>query len=63
MNPKKVAILNIAVAIFFAAAIIFSDFLLAGTEYNEIARNALIALWFIPFSYLSSCTGCRSKQC
>lgn len=61
MNPKKTALLIIATSIFFAVAIIFSDFLLEGSQYNQTVMYLLIALWWVPFSFLT--TSCReSKQ-
>lgn len=61
MKPKKVVMLMIATSIFFAAAIIFSDFLLEGTQYNKMVMYLLIALWWVPIAFLSA--SCReSKQ-
>ncbi len=63
MSPKRAAFLNIVVAIFFAAAIILADIVFEGTEHNETVKYSLIALWWMPFSYLSSCIGCPRKHC
>jgi hypothetical protein len=53
MSPKKAAFLNIVISIIFATAIVFSDFLLEGSQYNQTVMYSLIALWFIPFSLLT----------
>ncbi len=57
MNPKKAAFLNLAVSIFFAAAIILFAALLKDTPYHQTVTGLLIALWWIPFAFLS-CRGC-----
>ncbi|MBP1908514.1 hypothetical protein [Methanolobus bombayensis] len=54
MNSKKAVFLDIAISVFFALAIIISDFLLEGTQYGQIAMYILIAMWFIPFVYLTT---------
>lgn len=53
MTPRKIIFLNLMISFLFAIAILFSDYL-AGEQYDpEFIRNMLIALWFIPFSFLS----------
>ena len=56
MNPKQASFLIIVVSILFAAAMISLSLLLNNTLYHDYTETAvffLIALWFIPFSYLS----------
>ncbi|MFK7777178.1 MAG: hypothetical protein QM501_03500 [Gimesia sp.] len=53
MKPKTAALFILATSVFFACAIILADALLEGTKYNQIVMYSLIAIWWIPFSYLS----------
>ncbi|MBT5876210.1 MAG: hypothetical protein HOH43_22475 [Candidatus Latescibacteria bacterium] len=56
MRSHTAAFLNIAVALVFAGAIMMTTSALSGTqfdEYTEIVMYSLIAVWIIPFSYLS----------
>jgi hypothetical protein len=56
MNPKKIALLQIATAIFFAAAMIASSFLLKNMQFEQHSKTVillLIAVWFIPFTFLA----------
>lgn len=63
MNQKKAALVNIGISILFAAAIIVSAFLLKGTQYQQTVTWLLIAVWWIPFSWLGgrACTSCRAR--
>ena len=54
MSLKKPAFLNIGVSIIFAVAMIFTTYFLDGSEHEQIVIFLRIALWFIPFSLLSS---------
>ena len=57
MSKKKIAVLQISIALFFAAAMIASASLLTNSvyaSYSDTIVFVLIALWFIPFSWLSS---------
>ncbi len=57
MNPRKASFLIILNALFFAAAIILSSYLSAGTQYEqntETITQLLIALWIIPNSILAA---------
>jgi hypothetical protein len=54
MTRKQSAVAIIAVSIFFAIAILISSYLLAETDHGDTAMFILIALWFIPFTYLSA---------
>jgi phosphatidylserine synthase len=53
MSNNKINFLQIGIAIFFAAAIILSAYLMKGSEKSDTVMFVLIALWFIPFLYLS----------
>ena len=54
MNPKKAATLNIVVSLILVAAFIVADYLLEGTSHNQTAKFALIAGWWIPFSFFGN---------
>ena len=54
MTNKKINFLQIGIALFFAAAIILSTYLMKGSEHSDTVMFILIALWFIPYLYLSS---------
>lgn len=60
MTHRKTAILNIAVSILFAIAILVSSWLLQETEHSQTVHFLLIAAWWIPFTILS---GCRKSCC
>lgn len=56
MNTNKIALLQIGIALFFATAMIVSSLLLTDTPYRQHSDTViffLIALWFIPFSWLA----------
>ena len=64
MSPNRAKILNIVISIIFAAAMIVSSLLLNKTVYYDHSQSVvlfLIALWFIPFSYLSKFEEKRRK--
>ncbi|WP_339733203.1 hypothetical protein [uncultured Gimesia sp.] len=61
MKPKTAVLLILTTSIFFACAIILADKLLEGTKYNQIVMYSLIALWCVPFAYLSVASR-RPKQ-
>ncbi|QDT44007.1 hypothetical protein Pan241w_41110 [Gimesia alba] len=61
MKPKTAVLLILSTSVFFACAIILADTLLEGTKWNQIVMYSLIALWWIPFVYLSVASK-RSKQ-
>lgn len=52
MNPKKTTLSIILVSLAFAIAILISSYIFADTEYSQTATFILIAIWFVPFSYL-----------
>lgn len=53
MQNNKLALLNILISIIFAGLMIGASYLFQGEEYKNTVTYMLIALWFIPFSYLS----------
>ena len=57
------AFLMILVSLMFAAAILIASYLLRGTEHGDTATYFLIALWFIPFSFLCAQTSRPCKSC
>lgn len=50
MSPKKVALLQIVLALGFAAVMLGAEQIFG--EQSEWIRNLLIAVWWVPFSYL-----------
>ena len=52
MDSKKVTLYIILVSLAFAIAILMSSYMLSDTDYAETAMFILIAIWFIPFTYL-----------
>ncbi|MGI9470959.1 MAG: hypothetical protein ACR2NZ_05480 [Rubripirellula sp.] len=52
MKPPTTPLLIILVSLFFAGAILVSSYLLRGTDHGDTATYFIVALWFIPFSYL-----------
>ena len=53
----------IVVSLLFAAAILIASYLLRGTEHGDTATNFLIAIWFIPFSFLCAQTKRPCQTC
>lgn len=54
MDSKKVTLYIILVSLAFALAILMSSYILADTNYAQTATFVLIAIWFIPFTYLAN---------
>ena len=54
MSSKRVSQLQIGIALIFAGIILLSSYLMKGSEYAEIIMFVIIAMWFIPFSYLAN---------
>ncbi|KAA3613119.1 MAG: hypothetical protein D8M58_12485 [Calditrichaeota bacterium] len=50
MNSRKIAALQIGVALFFAATILLASYL----GGSDTITYLIIAVWFIPFSWLAS---------
>jgi hypothetical protein len=53
MNPKKAKSLLIIVSLIIAIAMIISSYFLADTGHSQTAVFILIAIWWIPFTYLT----------
>lgn len=53
MNPKKLAGLIIVISLAFAAAILLADYFVP-PEHNQTVMYLLIALWFVPYSWLTA---------
>ncbi len=62
MSNKKINFLQIGIALFFAAAIILSNYLMKGSEHSDTVMFLLIALWFVPFLYLSKLSKNNRKE-
>ena len=56
LTPKKLAALNIGVSLIFAAAILVANFFFKDSSYDETITYSLIAVWWIPFSWLTAMT-------
>ena len=57
MTPKRAATYNIVISLVFAAAITLASYLIADTQYEGHAQTVtylLIAIWFVPFTWLSA---------
>jgi len=52
MNPKNAHLYIILVSIVFTVVILIVSQLLADKSYAGTVTNLLIALWFIPFTYI-----------
>ncbi len=53
MSPQKATLSIVIVSIVFAAAMIISSIFLADKAYLQTVILLLIALWFVPFAYLT----------
>lgn len=49
MSPRKASITLIVISILAAGAILFSSFLMAGSESSQMVTFLIIAVWFVPF--------------
>ena len=54
MNPKKAATLLIIISLIAAAAIMFSSCFLDGRDTSQTVMFLIIAVWFVPFTWLSA---------
>jgi uncharacterized membrane protein len=54
MNSKKASLYLIIVSLAAAAAIMLSSFFLKGTESSQTVMFLIIAVWFVPFTWLTS---------
>lgn len=59
ISPKRAAVLHIVTALFFAASIMVSSWLLQDRQHAETARNILLAIYMIPFTLL--CSPCSKR--
>ncbi len=62
MSNNKINFLQIGIALFFAAAIILSTYLMKGSEHSDTVMFVLIALWFVPYLYLSKLKNKNRKE-
>tara|TARA_R110002050_G_C8837823_1_gene505728 strand:+ start:101 stop:280 length:180 start_codon:yes stop_codon:yes gene_type:complete len=53
MNYKKARMVNILISIFFALVMLISSYFIADKDLSETVIFILIAIWLIPFLYLS----------
>jgi D-alanyl-lipoteichoic acid acyltransferase DltB (MBOAT superfamily) len=53
MNYKKARVVNILISIFFALAMLISSYFIADKDLSETVIFILIAIWLVPFLYLS----------
>lgn len=62
-SPKRNGTLIILVSLAFAAAMLLTSFFMADSPHRETVVFLLIAVWWIPFTYLSarSAPRCRSR--
>jgi len=54
MNSKKASLYLIIVSLVAAAGIMFSSFLLDGADSSQTVMFLIIAVWFVPFTWLAS---------
>ena len=57
MKNNKFALLNILMSLIFAGLIIGASYVFQGEDYKDTVTYSLIALWFIPFLWLSKKAG------
>ncbi|WP_299981527.1 hypothetical protein [uncultured Pseudoteredinibacter sp.] len=53
MDCKKAKQVNIAISILFALAMLLSSFFIADKDVSQNVVFVLIAVWLVPFFYLS----------
>jgi Na+-driven multidrug efflux pump len=53
MTPKRTTRAIIIVSLVFAIAMVASSMMIAEKDASQTVNLILIALWFIPFSYLA----------
>lgn len=59
MSPKQNAFPIVATSLACAAIMIFASYMMAGSPYREMVQFFIIAIWWIPFSFLSG----RRRSC
>lgn len=65
MTGKRVALIQIGLALIFAGIIILVGFVNNNSSENDTIIGIIIAIWFIPFTYLLKAGDKKinSKQC
>lgn len=64
LSPRRASVLLIAISLLFAAAMIAAAWFLRGSEHAQTVVFLLIAVWWVPFSVLSSAsTATRRRRC
>jgi len=53
MDYKKARLANILISIFFALVMLVSSYFIADKDLSENVMFMLIAIWLVPFFYLS----------
>jgi len=53
MDYKKSRLANILISIFFALVMLVSSYFIADKDLSENVMFMLIAIWLVPFFYLS----------
>ena len=61
MNIKNTGLLHVVTALIFAGAIMYSSWILGDSEHSETITLIIIALYMVPFTILSGCTGKKEK--
>lgn len=52
MTSKTISRLQIGIALLFAGIILLAANIMKGAEYSNTIMFIIIALWYVPFSYL-----------
>jgi hypothetical protein len=61
-NPRMPAVIVLVSSVVFAALILLVSYWLADSDSKDTLVFLLIALWWIPFSYLTSAAGCGCRK-
>ncbi|MCE0556383.1 hypothetical protein [Motilimonas sp. E26] len=61
MNRKKAMQANIAISILFAVVMLVSSYVIADKDLTQNIVIILIAIWFVPFLYLSKISNRKEK--
>ncbi len=62
MTPKRTTHTIIIVSLVFALAMVASSMMIADKDSSQTVILVLIALWFIPFSYLAGTQARKSDK-
>lgn len=52
MTTKSISKLQVGIALIFAGIILLAANIMKGSEYSNTIMFIIIALWFVPYSYL-----------